>query len=261
MAFESDPRCNRLLAALPEAEWPRWREHLEWIKLPMGAVLHEARGKVSHVYFPIDAVVSKLYVSEDGSSSEVALVGNEGVVGTELFMGAGSTLHRTVVIVGGQGYRLSATTLLAEFEQSKAVAPLLLRYTQALITQMAQTAVCNRHHRLDRQLSRWLLMMFDRLSGNQMAMTQETISHLLGVRREGVTEAALKLQKAGVIRYTRGHITVLDRAALALRSCECYGVVKREFDRLLPQPQVASHAMPQPGFLDAGPAWSHRRSA
>src|SRR5690606_2462446 len=167
MAFESDPRCNRLLAALPEAEWPRWREHLEWIKLPLGAVLHEARGKVAHVYFPIDAVVSKLYVSEDGSSSEVALVGDECVVGTDLFMCAGSSLHRTVVIVGGQGYRLSAATLLAEFEQSKAVAPLLLRYTQALITQMAQTAVCNRHHRLDRQLSRWLLMMFDRLSGNQ----------------------------------------------------------------------------------------------
>jgi CRP-like cAMP-binding protein len=238
MAFVPDPRLNRLVAALSAADWLRWRTSLEPVALPVGTVLYEPRGKLGHVYFPVDAIISKLYVTEDGASSEVALVGSEGVVGTGLFMGGGTTLHRAIVIASGQGHRLSARALLAEFEQSAAVAQLLLRYTQALITQMAQTAVCNRHHRLDMQLCRWLLMMFDRLRGNQIAMTQETIAHLLGVRREGVTESALKLQKAGVISYTRGLITLLDRTALEQRSCECYGVVKREYDRLLPQQPI-----------------------
>lgn len=237
MAFVSDPRMNRLIAALPPADWLRWRPMLERVDMPLGTVLYEARGKLEHVYFPIDAIVSKMYMTEDGASSEVAVVGHEGVVGTALFMGAGSTLNRALVISAGQGYRLSARALMNEFEHSSAIAQLLLRYTQALITQMAQTAVCNRHHRLDKQLSRWLLMIFDRLRGHEIAMTQEAIAQLLGVRREGITEAALKLQKAGAISYTRGHITMLDRDCLMQRSCECYEVVKLEYERLIPQTQ------------------------
>jgi CRP-like cAMP-binding protein len=226
---------NHLLAALPPQAWQCWRTRLELVDMPLGMVLYEAGGKLSHVYWPVSAVVSKLYHTADGASSELAVVGREGVVGTALFMGADSTLNRAVVISAGQGYRLSAQVLLAEFEQSSAVAQLLLRYTQALMTQMAQMGVCNRHHRIDMRLCRWLLMLLDRLQGDDIAMTHETIARMLGVRREGITEAALKLQKAGVISYARGHITVLDRVGLAERSCECYRTVKREYERLLPQ--------------------------
>lgn len=251
MAFVPDPRLNHLIAAFPAVDWQRWRSKLEWVDMPLGSVLYEVRGKLGHVYFPIDAIVAKLYVTEDGASSEVAMVGREGMVGTALFMGASSALNRAVVISPGQGYRMHGRALLAEFEQSGAVAQTLLRYTQALITQMAQTAVCNRHHRLDMQLSRWLLMSFDRLQGRDITMTQEAIAQLLGVRREGVTEAALKLQRAGIISYSRGHITLLDRTGLEQRSCECYGVVKREYERLLPQPSIEEDVMQGRSFWPA----------
>jgi len=236
MPFAPDPRMNGLIAMLPNAEWQRWQADLELVDMPLGLVLYESGRNLAHVYFPTTSVVSNLYVTEDGSSSELSIVGREGVVGTALFMGGGSALNRAVVLCGGQGYRLSARKLLAEFERSGAVAHLLLRYTQALITQVAQTAVCNRHHVLDKQLCRWLLMLLDRLPGPDIVMTQELIAHMLGVRREGVTEAAIRLQKAGVIRYARGHITVLDRPALLQRSCECYAVVRQEYDRLLLEP-------------------------
>jgi CRP-like cAMP-binding protein len=190
------------------------------------------------VYFPTTAIVSLLYVMENGSSAEIAVVGNEGVVGISLFMGGESTPSRAVVQSAGSGCRLDAAAMMAEFNRGGPVLHLLLRYTQALITQMAQTAVCNRHHSLDQQLCRWLLLSLDRLQGDELIMTQELIANMLGVRREGVTEAALKLQKAGLIRYSRGHITVLDRAGLEARTCECYAVVKREYDRLLPERQA-----------------------
>jgi CRP-like cAMP-binding protein len=231
----TDPRANRLLAAVPQAEWPRLASRLEHAVMPLGHVLYESGGKMSHVYFPTSGIVSLLYVTEDGSSSELAVVGREGLVGIALFMGGGTTVNRAVVQSASEGYRLSAQTMLYEFEHSSAVAQLLLHYTQALITQMAQTAVCNRHHSLDKQLCRWLLLSLDRLPGNEILMTQELIANMLGVRREGVTEAALKLQKAGLISYTRGRIQVLDRQGLEDRVCECYAVVKREYDRLLPQ--------------------------
>jgi len=197
-------------------------------------VLHESGGKMSHVYFPINAIVSMLYVLEDGSSAEIAVVGNEGVIGIALFMGGETTPRRAVVQSAGKGYRLRAADIKEEFARSGPVLHLLLRYTLALMTQMAQTAVCNRHHSLDQQLCRWLLLSLDRLTGNELAMTQELIANMLGVRREGVTEAALKLQRLGLIKYARGRITVLDRAGLEQRTCECYGVVKNEYDRLLP---------------------------
>jgi CRP-like cAMP-binding protein len=229
-----DPRHNRLLAALPEADWQRLAPLLEWVDLPLGKVLFESGRSVSHVVFPTTAIVALLYVMEDGASMEIAMAGNEGLVGVAAFMGGGSTPSEAVVQSAGEGVRLPAAVVRAEFERSPAVMHLLLRYTQALITQMTQTAACNRHHALDRQLCRWLLLSLDRLPGNELLMTQELISRLLGVRREGVTEAALKLQKLGLIRYARGHITVLDRAGLAQRSCECYAVVQREYARLLP---------------------------
>lgn len=225
---------NHLLSVLPAASWQRWQPDLELVELPLGEVLYDAGRVISHVYFPTTAIVSLLYVTEDGASSEVAVVGNEGIVGVPLFMGGGSTSSMAVVQSAGHGYRLKASTMLAEFERAGPVQHLLLRYTQALITQMAQTAVCNRHHSLDQQLCRWLLLSLDRLGGNELIMTQELISHMLGVRREGVTEAASKLRNAGLIRYARGHIDVLDRSGLEHRSCECYAVVKREYDRLLP---------------------------
>ena len=202
--------------------------------MPLGRVLYEPGVALSHVYFPTTAIVSLLYVMEDGASAEIAVVGKEGIVGVSLFMGGESTPSRAVVQSAGQGFRLSAAVLKREFSRSGPVLHLLLRYTQALITQMAQTAVCNRHHSLDQQLCRWLLLSLDRLEGNQLVMTQELIANMLGVRREGVTEGALKLQRAGLIKYTRGHITVLDRPGLELRTCECYAVVKKEYDRLLP---------------------------
>ncbi|MEO6280167.1 Crp/Fnr family transcriptional regulator [Roseateles sp.] len=230
-----DPLSNQLLAALPPAEWLRWQPLLETVDLPLGRVLYESGSVLSHVYFPTTSIVSLLYVMEDGASAEIAVVGHEGLVGVSLFMGGESTTSRAVVQSAGRGYRLRAAVLKEEFSRSGPVLHLLLRYTQALITQMAQTAVCNRHHLLDQQLCRWLLLSLDRLSGNELAMTQELIANMLGVRREGVTEAALKLQDAGLIRYARGHITVLDRAGLEERSCECYSVVKEEYDRLLPE--------------------------
>lgn len=221
-----------MLAAERSASWlPR----LERIELPFGSVLHESGAPPSHVYFPTTAVVSLLCVTEDGSSAEIATVGREGVVGISLFMGGHSTPSRAVVQSAGIAYRLDAASMRAEFERYGVFMHVLLRYTQALITQMAQIAVCNRHHALDQQLCRWLLMRLDRLDGSDFKTTQEQISEMLGVRREGVTEAALKLQRAGVIRYARGHITVLDRHGLEQRSCECYSVVKNEYDRLLPR--------------------------
>jgi CRP-like cAMP-binding protein len=228
-----EARKNGLLAALPEAEWARWRDQLEPVDMPLGMVIYESGSQLSHVYFPTDCIVSLLYVMEDGASAEIAVVGCEGVVGVSLFMGGQSTPSRAVVQSAGQGVRLNASLLMQEFNRAGPVLHLLLRYTQALITQMAQTAVCNRHHSVDQQLCRWLLLSLDRLRSNELAMTQELIANMLGVRREGVTEAAGHLQQAGLIQYRRGHITVLDRPRLEQRTCECYAVVKREYDRLL----------------------------
>jgi CRP-like cAMP-binding protein len=234
MPLQIDPRGNHLLAALPSAEWQRWLPHLEAVELPLGQVLYESGSRLNHVYFPTTAIVSLLYVMEDGASAEIAVVGNEGLVGISLFMGGGSTPSRAVVQSAGLGFRLEANLMKGEFDRAGPVMHLLLRYTQALITQMAQTAVCNRHHSLDQQLCRWLLLSLDRLQGSELVMTQELIANMLGVRREGVTEGALKLQRAGLIRYARGHISVLDRAGLEARTCECYAVVKKEYERLLP---------------------------
>lgn len=234
MTAVSDPRQNWLLAALPDAEWARWVPHLEPIDMPLGKVLYESGSRLNHVYFPTTSIVSLLYVMEDGASAEIAVVGNEGIVGISLFMGGESTPSRAIVQSAGQGIRLKADLMLQEFNRAGPVLHLLLRYTQALITQMSQTAVCNRHHSLDQQLCRWLLLSLDRLQSEELAMTQELIANMLGVRREGVTEAAGHLQRAGLIRYQRGHITVLDRAKLEQRTCECYAVVKKEYDRLLP---------------------------
>ncbi|MBC7623134.1 MAG: Crp/Fnr family transcriptional regulator [Aeromicrobium sp.] len=229
-----DPKKNHLLAALPEAEWQRWRPQLELIALPLGQVLYESGTTLKHVYFPTTAIISLLYVMENGASAEISVVGNEGLVGISLFMGGESTPSRAVVQSAGHGFRLKAQLMKDEFDRAGPVLHLLLRYTQALITQMSQTAVCNRHHSLDQQLCRWLLLSLDRLEGTDLVMTQELIANMLGVRREGVTEAAHKLQEAGLIRYSRGRISVLDRIALERRVCECYGVVKKEYDRLLP---------------------------
>jgi CRP-like cAMP-binding protein len=238
MESSLDPRQNRLLAALPEQEWRRWLPDLELVDLALGDVLYEPGDTLSHVYFPTTLIVSLLYVMENGSSAEIAVAGNEGLVGVSLFMGGQSTSSRAVVQSAGRAFRMKAHILKDEFARNGPVLHLLLRYTQALITQMSQTAVCNRHHSLDQQLCRWLLLSLDRLYSNEVVMTQELISNMLGVRREGVTEAALKLQKAGIIRYSRGHISVLDRPGLEKLSCECYAVVKREYDRLLP-PETA----------------------
>jgi CRP-like cAMP-binding protein len=229
-----NPLQNELLRALPEADRQRWLPLLERVELSLGQVLYESGVTLSHVYFPTTAIVSLLYVMESGASAEIAVAGHEGLVGISLFMGGGSTPSRAVVQSAGHGYRLRAAAMKEEFNQSAAVMHLMLRYTQALITQMTQTAACNRHHAVDQQLCRWLLLSLDRLPGNDLRMTQELIANMLGVRREGVTEAALKLQKLGLIRYARGHIQVLDRAGLEQRTCECYAVVKREYDRLLP---------------------------
>jgi CRP-like cAMP-binding protein len=226
---------NHLLDALPLAEMQRWLPLLESVDLALGEVLYESGATLSHVYFPTTAIISLLYVMENGASAEIAVVGNEGIVGISLFMGGESTPSRAVVQSAGKGFRLKAQTMKEEFNRAGPVLHLLLRYTQALITQMSQTAVCNRHHSLDQQLCRWLLLSMDRLDGNQLVMTQELIANMLGVRRECVTEGALKLQHAGLIQYARGHITILDRAGLEKRSCECYGVVKQEYDRLLPR--------------------------
>ena len=231
-------RKNQLLAALPDMEWHRWLPQLEPVDMPLGLVLYESGATLSHVYFPTTAIVSLLYVMENGASAEIAVVGNEGIVGISLFMGGESTPSRAVVQSAGKGFRLKAQVVKDEFNRAGPVLHLLLRYTQALITQMAQTAVCNRHHSLDQQLCRWLLLSLDRLQDNELVMTQELIANMLGVRREGVTEAALKLQQDGLIRYARGRITVLDRPAIEKRTCECYAVVHKEYQRLLPLKQA-----------------------
>jgi CRP-like cAMP-binding protein len=233
MASPQDPNQNHLLAALLDAEFDRLSPHLELVPMRLGDVLYESGGKLAHVYFPTTSVVSLHYLLENGGSSEIAGVGNEGVLGISLFMGGDSTPSRAIVQTGGFGYRLPARILMEEFNRAGAVMRLLLRYTQALMTQMSQTAVCNRHHSVEQQLCRWLLLTLDRLPTNELTMTQELIANMLGVRREGVTEAAGRLQARGFISYRRGHITVLDRKGLEQNVCECYAVVKKEFARLL----------------------------
>jgi CRP-like cAMP-binding protein len=227
-----DPRQNQLLAALSPEARERIYPHLEVVEMPLGKVLYESGDLLRHVYFPIDCIVSLLYVMEDGDSAEISVVGNEGLIGISLFMGGETTPSRAVVQSAGYAYQLAGQKLKDEFHRNGGMQILLLSYTQALITQMAQTAVCNRHHSVDQQLCRWLLLSLDRLASNELSMTQELISNMLGVRREGVTDAAGKLQKLGVIRYHRGQITVLDRPKLEHLSCECYAVVKKETDRL-----------------------------
>ena len=226
------PGQNRLLAALPPSDRERLFPHLELVPMELGRVLYESGDALVHVYFPLDSIVSLLYVMENGSSAEISVVGNEGLIGLALFMGGETTPSRAIVQSAGYGYRLIGRRLKEEFNRHGELQLLLLRYTQALITQMAQTAVCNRHHSVDQQLCRWLLLSLDRLPSNKLVMTQELIANMLGVRREGVTDAAGKLQKLGVIRYARGQITVLDRDKLEALSCECYAVVKKETDRL-----------------------------
>ena len=222
-----------MLAALPAGDFARLEPHLEPVAMPLGDSIYESGSQLHHVYFPATSIVSLLYVMENGASAEIAVVGNEGVVGIALFMGGNTTPSRAVVQSAGQGWRLPAATLKAEFGRGGPLMQLLLRYTQALITQMSQTAVCNRHHSVGQQLCRWLLLSLDRLPSNELVMTQELIANMLGVRREGVTEAAGNLQRAGLIRYSRGRITVIDRAGVERNACECYGVVRKEFDRLL----------------------------
>jgi CRP-like cAMP-binding protein len=235
----NDIRDNRLLAALPDAQLAPWLPLLERVEMPLGMVLHETAQQEHCVYFPTSAIVSLLYVMKNGDSAEIAIVGNEGMVGVALFLGGNSTPCRAVVQSAGWGFRLAATALQASFDAGGPLTRLLLRYAQALITQMAQTAVCNRHHSLDQQLCRWLLLSLDRLPGNELRMTHELIANMLGVRREGVTVAAAKLQKLGLIRYARGRIHVLDRAGLEARCCECYEVVEQEYARLLPRQMAA----------------------
>jgi len=243
MPCKPDPNHNHLLAALLDAEFDRLSPHLESIPLLLGDVLCESGGKLDYVYFPTTAIISLHYLLENGGSSEIAGVGNEGVLGISLFMGGGSTPSRAVVQTGGRGYRLPARILMEEFNRNGPVMRLLLRYTQALLTHMSQTAVCNRHHTVEQQLCRWLLLTLDRLGSNELTMTQELISNMLGVRREGVTEAAGRLQGYRYISYRRGHITVLDRAGLERHVCECYAVVKKEFARLLSD---VRHRQPEP---------------
>ena len=234
-----NPQQNHLLAALPATDFERLQPHLTLVPMPLGEALYESGVVLRHVYFPTNSIVSLLYVMADGASAEIAVVGNEGVIGVSLFMGGETTPSRAVVQSAGHAYRLTGQVLKEEFIRAAAMQHLLLRYTQALLTQMAQTAVCNRHHSLDQQLCRWLLLSLDRLASNELVMTQELIANMLGVRREGVTEAAGHLQAAGLIKYSRGHITVVDRPGLEARTCECYAVVKRESDRLLPN-RIAS---------------------
>ncbi len=233
MPIPPSPSQNHLLAALPTAEFESLAAHLEWVPLPLGEMLYESGGQLSHAYFPTTAIVSLHYVMADGASAESAGVGNEGVVGISLFMGGNTTPSAAVVQTAGHAYRLDGRRLLEEFNRAGLMQRVLLRYTQALMTQMAQTAACNRHHSVDQQLCRWLLLTLDRSPSNQLVMTQELIANMLGVRREGITEAAGRLQQAGLISYRRGHIAVLDRAGLEARVCECYGVVKTELKRLL----------------------------
>lgn len=234
MLKEDHRSGNHLLGVLDEAEWTRIAPHLVPVDLSLGQVIYEGGDHLDHVYFPVTSIVSLLYVLESGASAEIAIVGNEGIVGIALFMGGETMPNRAVVQSAGRACRLAASVLKTEFHRGGAVQRLLLRYIQALITQMAQTAVCNRHHSIDQQLCRWLLLSLDRLPSNELTMTQELIANMLGVRRAGVTEAAVKLQDAGLIRYSHGRIEVLDRPGLERRVCECYRVVKQECDRLLP---------------------------
>lgn len=234
MPATHNARQNHLLAALPLKDFERILPKLKLVPMPLGEVLYESGSRLRNVYFPTTTIVSLLYMLADGASAEIAVVGNEGIIGVSLFMGGETTTNRAVVQSAGHAYRLPSQVLKDEFTRAGPMQHLLLRYTQALITQMAQTAVCNRHHSVDQQLCRWLLLSLDRLSSSDLVMTQELIANMLGVRREGVTEAAGKLQQAGLIHYSRGHITVLDRPGLEARSCECYAVVKTESDRLLP---------------------------
>ncbi len=257
MVAPPNPRLNGLLAALPDVDFERWLPQLEWVAMPLGQVLYPQGRPPSHAYFPTSSLVALLYEMENGATSEIAVVGNEGMVGVALFMGGGATPSRAAVQSAGEGFRLPAQVMTSEFDRSPHVAKLMLRFTQALIAQMSQTAACNRHHSLVQQLCRWLLLSLDRLPGTELHMTQELIASMLGVRREGVTEAARKLQKDGLIHYARGHITVLDRPGLEHRSCECYGVVKREYDRLLP-PAVGPAATPA---NDSGCVSGRRSSA
>ncbi|MDO8207676.1 MAG: Crp/Fnr family transcriptional regulator [Gallionella sp.] len=228
-----DPKQNQLLAALTAEVFERISPHLELVAMPLGEVLYESGGQLQHVYFPITAIVSLHYILENGAMAEIAGVGNEGVLGTALFMGGNTTTSRASVYTGGHGYRLNARLMMEEFNRAGLMMRLMLRYTQALMTQMSQTAVCNRHHTVEQQLCRWLLLTLDRLPSNELTMTQELIASMLGVRREGITETAGNLQRLGLISYRRGHITVLDRSGLELHACECYLVVRKEFHRLL----------------------------
>lgn len=234
IATALNPRTNHLLAALPDLDWQRWLPQLELVELPLGKVLYEAGDTLSHAYFPINSIISLLYVMQNGESAEIAVVGYEGVVGISLLMGGNSTSSRAVVQNAGFGFRISAAIIKEEFNNAAPVLHLLLRYTQALMTQMTQTAACNKHHSLQQQLCRWLLLSLDRLCGNELVMTQRLIANMLGVPLEAMTEGALILQQAAIIQYSEGHITVLDRAGLEKLTCECYGVVKKEYDRLLP---------------------------
>ena len=234
MPTPHSPKQNHILGALPAADYARLLPELELVEMPLGLALYESGGHLDFLYFPTTSIVSLLYVLKNGASAEIAITGNEGLVGVSLFMGGDTTPSRAVVQSAGYGYRLRAARLKEEFDRFGPTMHLLLRYTQALITQMAQTAVCNRHHSVDQQLCRWLLLSLDRLQSNNLSMTQELIANMLGVRREGVTEAAGRLQDAGLIKYHRGQITVLNRPKLEERVCECYAVVKKEFDRLLP---------------------------
>jgi CRP-like cAMP-binding protein len=238
MNLAANPQQNRLFAALPGAERTRWLPLIEPVDMPLGEVLYESYSDVTHLYFPTTSIISLLYITEDGDPAEIAVVGNEGIVGISLFLRGLSSTSRAVVQSAGQGLRLKADLLMHELNQTGSVLDLLLRYTQALITQTAQMAACNRHHSLDQQLCRWLLLRLDRSNSNQVVITQELIANMLGVRRVGVTEAAGRLQRAGLIRYRRARITVLDRNALEQRACECYAVVKKEYDRLLPEAKV-----------------------
>ena len=244
MTSPHNPKQNHILAALPAADYARVLPDLELVAMPLGWAMYESGGHMSYLYFPTTSLVSLLYVMEDGASAEIAIIGNCGLVGISLFMGGETTPSRAVVQSAGHGYRLKASVIKREFALGGNFQHLALRFTQALITQMAQTAVCNRYHALDQQLCRWLLLSLDRLPGDELVMTQELIANMLGVRREGVTEAAQKLQAAGLIHYSRGHITALDRARLEKRVCECYAVVKKEYDRLLP------YAIPGPPNTD-----------
>ena len=233
MSLPHSPSQNHLLAALPAAEFARLAPHLELVPMPLGESLYEPGERLQHVFFPTTAIVSLLFVLESGASAEIAGVGNEGVLGISLFMGGDSTPSSAVVQTAGHGYRLQGKLLKEEFSRGGLMQRLLLRYTQALLTQMCQTAACNRHHSIEQQLCRWLLLTLDRLPSNELIMTQELVASALGVRREGITEAAGKLQRAGVIRYRRGHISVLERSGLEAGACECYAVVKNELGRLL----------------------------